>query len=283
MKSILVPTDFSKNALNAVKYAFAYAEVTKSKVILFHSYDNPTSGLNIPFADIHIDKNIACQEAEKDMLKLQNSLSKSFPNVKQTWIVEAGFGADEITDYVSAKKIKLVIMGTTGQGAVGRAFIGSTTTGVIADASCDVIVVPPKAKFKGINKVGFATDIEDANLKLAFEAVAFAKQFSARLTVIYVQDLKIYDVDATLRKMLDKVRKHTKYQNVSFYVGSDDNIANGLNLFIKKNKPDILSMVTHSRKFPETIWKKSWTKKMSYVISVPLLILHAKQPKDKDL
>lgn len=283
MKSILVPTDFSKNALNAVKYAFAYAEVTKSKVILFHSYDSPTSGLNIPFADIHMDKNIARKEAEKNILKLQTSLSKSFPNVKQTWIIEAGFGADEITDYVSAKKIKLVIMGTTGQGAVGRAFIGSTTSGVIADASCNVIVVPPKVKFKGINKVGFATDIEEANLKVAFEAVAFARQFSARLTVLYVQDLKISDVDATLRKMLDKVRKYTKYQNLSFYVGSDDNIANGLNLFIKKNKPDILSMVTHSRKFPETIWKKSWTKKMSHVISVPLLILHAKKPKNKDL
>ncbi len=277
MKSILVPTDFSKHALNAVKYAFAYAEVTKSKVILFHSYESPTSGLNIPFADIRIGKNAARREAEKKMVKLQASLSRSFPNVTHSRIVEAGYGADEITEYASVKKIRLVIMGATGQGALSRAFMGSTTSGVIAGVSCDILVVPPKAKFKGISKVGFATDTEASNLKVVFEAVAFARQFRALLTVIYVQRLKIPEVDTTLRKLVSKVRKHTQYRPISFYVGSDDNIANGLNVFIKKNKPDILSMVTHSRKFPETIWKRSWTKKMSHITSVPLLVLHAKK------
>ena len=279
MKTILVPTDFSKNALNAVKYALAYSEKIKSKVILFNSYDNPTALLNVPFADIHYDKQEARQGAELRMKKLIASLLKSFPNAKPKWIVQPGIASDNIVEYVKQNGIGLVIMGTTGQGAITRALIGSTTSSVIADASCTIIAVPPKAKFKGISKVAVATDLEKDNLLLASESVAFAKQFHAEITFIHVQDLEIVDAEDILQKMVDKIKKQTKYKKISFYLCRDSNIANGLDFFIKKNKPDVLSMVTHSRKFPETIWKTGWTNKMSNHISVPLLVFHTHKSK----
>jgi len=279
MRTILVPTDFSKNALNAVKFALAYSEKTKSKVILFNSYDNLTAGLNVPFSDIHYGKQEAKQGTEVRMKKLIASLLKSFPNAKPKWIVQPGIASDNIVEYVKQNSIGVVIMGTTGQGAIIRTLIGSTTSSVIADAACTIIAVPPKAKFKGINKVAVATDLEKDNLLVASESVAFAKQFHAEITFIHVQDLEIVDAKDVLQKMVDKIKKQTKYKKISFYVCRDSNIANGLNFFIKKNKPDVLSMVTHSRKFPETIWKTGWTNKMSNHISVPLLVLHTHKPK----
>lgn len=278
MKTILVPTDFSKNALNAVKYAFAHAEKTKSKIILFHSYDNPTSELNVPFSNIHYGKHEARKGAEVSMKKLMLSLLKSFPNAKPKWIVQPGIASDNIIKYVKQNKITLIIMGTTGQGAISRALIGSTTSSVIADAPCTIIAVPPKAKFKGINKIAIATDLEKDNLLTINESIAFAKQLHAEVTFIHVQDLELFDVENTLQKMVDKVKKQTKYKKISFYVCRDSNIATGLDFFIKSNKPDVLSMVTHGRKFPETIWKTGWTNKMSNHISIPLLILHTRKP-----
>jgi len=38
MKTILVPTDFSKIARNAIDYAVEIAKLTKAKLILFHVY-----------------------------------------------------------------------------------------------------------------------------------------------------------------------------------------------------------------------------------------------------
>lgn len=279
MKTILVPTDFSKNALNAVKYAIAYSQETKSKVILFHSYDEPTSTLNIPMADIHYGKQEARQGAEKEMKKLIDSLQKTNPGLKLKWIVQPGIGSHNIVDYVKENKIPLIIMGTTGQGAVTRAIVGSTTSSVIKNVPCTIIAVPPKAKFNGITKVAVATDLEKDNLVVVNEAVAFAKYLKAGITFIYVQDLAIFDAEAALEKMIAKLKTQSKYKNISYYVCRDSNVSDGLDYFIKKQKPDVLSMVTHGWKFPETIWKSSWTDKMSNHTSVPLLIFHTRKSK----
>lgn len=277
MKTILVPTDFSKNALNAIKYAFAYSEETKSKIILFNSYDSPTAELNIPFSHIHYGKQEARQGAEARMKKLIASLVKYFPNAKPKWVVLPGIASDNIIEFVKQNKMALIIMGTTGQGAITRTLIGSTTSSVITDAPCTIIAVPPKAKFKGINNVAVSTDLEKENLLTVNESVSFAKQFHAEITFIHVQNLGIFDAENELQKMIDKIKKQTKYKKISFYVCRGVNIANGLDFFIKKNKPDVLSMVTYSRKFPETIWKTGWTNKMSNHISVPLLVLHTRK------
>lgn len=279
MKTILVPTDFSKNALNAVKYAIVYSQETKSKIILFHSYDELTSPLNVPMADIHYGKQEARQIAERDMKKLIASLQKTNPALKLKWVVQPGIGSHNIVDYVRENNIPLIIMGTTGQGAITRAIVGSTTSHVIKNVPCTIIAVPPKAKFKGITKVAVATDLEKDNLVVVNEAVAFAKYLRAGITFIYVQDLAIFNAEAALEKMITKLKTQTKYKNISYYVCSDSNVADGLDYFIKKQKPDVLSMVTHGWKFPETIWKTSWTDKMSNHTSVPLLIFHTRKPK----
>lgn len=274
MKTILVPSDFSKNALNAVKYAFAYAESTTSNITLFHSYEEPINELNLPFLNTHYGKQEAKQAAEEKMKKLVTSLNKQFPHIKTKWLVVPGSASDNILEYTAQHKTPLIIIGTTGQGAITRALIGSTTARLITNTSCTILAVPPKAKFKGIRKIAIATDLEKEGLLASRAAVTFAKQFQAGITYIYVKDLNSYDVDTTLHNMMDKIKKETKYKNISLYICNDPNIKNGLDFFIKKHKPDVFSMVTHRRKFPEIIWKTSWTNKMANHVSVPLLVLH---------
>lgn len=280
MKTILVPTDFSKNAFNAVKYAFAYAEKTKSKIILFHSYENPTGELVIPFTTIvHIGKQEAKEGAELKMKKLIATLSKTFPNSKPKWVTQPGMASDNIIEYVKKNKIELIIMGTTGQGAVMRALVGSTTAKVITDVSCMIIAVPPKAKFKKIYQIAVATDLEKVSFFVANELISFAKQHHADVTFVHIQDLETYNTEELLQKMVDKIKKKMNYKKISTYVYSDSNVVDGLNLFVKRRKPEILSLISHGTKFPETIWKTSWTSKISNQTSIPLLVLHTLNPK----
>jgi nucleotide-binding universal stress UspA family protein len=274
MKTIIVTTDFSKNALNAVKYAFAYAEKTKSSLILYHAYITPTSELNLPLPGIHMGKQEAREGAEFQMKKVIASMVKLYPKAKAKWVVEPGIASDNIIKFIKKNKIDLLIMGTTGEGAISRALIGSTTSSIITNVPCTMIAVPPTAKFKGISKVIVATDLEKTNLSRAAESVTFAKQFQAEVKFVHIQDLGIFDAESILQKMTDSIKKEMKYKNISFNVYNDANIVEGLDLVIKKQKPDILSMMTYGRKFPETIWKTSWTNKMSNHTKIPLLVLH---------
>jgi nucleotide-binding universal stress UspA family protein len=276
MKTILVPTDFSKNALNAVKYAFAYAEATKSKVILFHAYDEPTTELDITFfGGYHYGKKEAKEDAENGMKKLVISLSNTFPTVKPKWVVQAGVASKTIIEYVKENDTNMIIMGTTGQNAIVRTLFGSTVSAIITNAPCTVIAVPPKVKFKQISKVALGVDLEKESLPAIMKSVAFAKQFKAEITFIHVQDLEIFDFEEELQKLVDKMKKQMKYKNISFYISKEADIVTGLSNFIKKKRPEILSMINYGRKFPKTIWEPSWTNKISNHLQVPLLVLHA--------
>jgi len=275
MKTILVPTDFSKNALNAVKYAFAFAQKTESTICLFHSFDSPTGELNIPFTNTHIGKMEGRQSAEQQMNKLATSLSKIFPEIKPQCIVESGLATDTIIHYIKKHKISIVILGTTGEGAIERSLFGSTTSGIINDAACTVIAVPPKAKFKGIYKVTVATDLEKHSLKAFSDSVVFAKQLNAEIEFVYIEDLNIFDATGILQKLVNEIKKNIGYDKVSFHVKVNSSIIEGLEEFVKKEKPDLLSMITHSRKFPETIWKRSITNIMSNHTSIPLVVFHS--------
>ncbi|HXU26954.1 MAG TPA: universal stress protein [Bacteroidia bacterium] len=278
MKTILVPTDYSKNALNAMKYAFAYAEATNSKIILFHAYEEPTTELDMPFfGGAHYGKKEAKENAEKDMRKLVNKLAKTFITTKPTYVVQPGIASDNILAYAEQNKISKIIMGTNGEHALIKTLFGSTASSIITNATCNVIAVPPKAKFKGIDKVVIGVDLENENFLATCEAVAFAKQFGAEITFIHVQDLELFDSETALEELAGKLEKQMKYKKISFYISREADIIDGLSDYIKKKKPDMLLMINYGRKFPETIWEPSWTNKMSNHLQVPLFVLHANQ------
>ena len=52
MKTILVPTDFSKSANNAAEYAANFAIATKAKILLFHVYNVPIIVSDVPVMTI---------------------------------------------------------------------------------------------------------------------------------------------------------------------------------------------------------------------------------------
>jgi len=274
MKTILVPTDFSKNALNAMKYAYAYAEKTQSKIVILHTYVNPTSDLIIPMTNLYYDKQEARIEAEEQVKKTVRILAKTFPNNKVKWLIQSGVASDHIVEYSIQHKISLIIMGTSGQGAVSRVLFGSTTSHVMANAHCDMMVIPPKARFIMPKKVAFATDLQKDNLMAAAASVALAKQFNAEMMLMMIQEQEFFDTEDMSRQMKITFRNYCRYKYMSFHVLLDTHIIHGLELFIKRHKPDVLAMATHSYKFPETIWKTSWTNKMANQIQVPLLVIH---------
>jgi nucleotide-binding universal stress UspA family protein len=63
MKTILVPTDFSKNAENALHFAIALAKQQKATLILLHAYQMPVAVSPVPFNLLILEKEEAKQDA----------------------------------------------------------------------------------------------------------------------------------------------------------------------------------------------------------------------------
>lgn len=66
-----------------------------------------------------------------------------------------------------------------------------------------------------------------------------------------------------------------KFNNMNLVVinGEKRNLIDAIGDFVKKNKPDMLVMLTYKRSFFDKIIHTSQTKEISYQLSVPLMAL----------
>ncbi len=279
MNLILCPTDFSKNATNAIRYAAALADGISARLIIMHVYDKPVMFSNAPLTRIaHASEQIKIN-AEKKINKLIGQLKKSHKNVNYEMLLKDGLAAEKLLSVAGKLSVDLIVMGATGTSKIGRLLIGSTTARIIRDAPCPVLSIPRNASFKGISKIVFATDLNEDNISSATMISLFAKKFDAEISFVFVDDKHLLHSDAQISSMTQRIRKRVKYPKISGYISKNTSVTKGIEYFLKKKPADILVMFTHARHFPESMFNSSITKMMSHQASIPLLAMkHEDRP-----
>jgi len=141
MKTIIIPTDFSPAATNAVNYGVDMALSIDASVLLLHVYNIPVAYGDVPVALISIDEMKKAAEDNIESLKrdLQHITSGKLQINTETRL---GSVIDELEDLCTEIQPFAVVMGTAGYSAVERTLFGSNTLKAIKHLSCPVICVP---------------------------------------------------------------------------------------------------------------------------------------------
>lgn len=278
MKKIFVATDFSDASENAVKYAATMAAQFGASLHLVHVYESPLFyTAEMPYSAIESAEDMAKTESEKKMDSMVQSLEAIYPELSVTPIIHRGISADTITEEAHAGGADLLVAGSTGAGVIERTLIGSTTTALINKSKCMVLIVPEKAKFKGVNTLVYATDLNVKNIESANLLLPMATGMNAELVFLFVDNKLHSDSEKISDEMAEKIKAHVIYPKTSGYVCTDPNVMDGISIFINKMKADMVAMVTHHRSFPRMLWDKSLTTKFSYHPEIPLLVIHDTQ------
>ena len=129
MNTILVPTDFSKNAKNALDYAIVLAKKESAKIILVHAFHvlYITPDLPVEFLADEID--IVETTANKQLKVLSEKVKSE--NLECEIINKQDFILDLILDVTKIKKPNLIVMGTKGASGLEEVFMGSNTAKII--------------------------------------------------------------------------------------------------------------------------------------------------------
>src|SRR5690606_13893685 len=102
MRKIIVPTDFSENAFNALKYAAQLFKHEKSEFFLLHAYADEVfnSSENISREFLEEQKAKVKQRVDKDLDDLRSRILELFPNSQHEFIPVSAFGLliDEVND-----------------------------------------------------------------------------------------------------------------------------------------------------------------------------------------
>ncbi|MBQ4820947.1 universal stress protein [Aquimarina sp. MMG016] len=147
MKRILVPTDFSINAYNALYYATRLFKNEPCKFYILNTFDAETHILTS-----RIDNHKDSSEYQKSLDNCKEKLTEVMHSiVRDTEDFDHSFETissskellESLKETIKNKDINIIVMGTKGATGAKGFFIGSNTANVIQKIKkCPVLAVP---------------------------------------------------------------------------------------------------------------------------------------------
>jgi len=277
MKNILLPTDFSDNALNAIQYAleFFLQETCTFHVIHVQKASHYTSDdLMVAPSNTSILQSVI-SDSKKKLNKLVEKLKVSYPNENYTFntIIDYDVFTDAIKQAVIANTIDFIIMGTNGATGASEVVFGSNTLNVIRKIDCPVIAIPQGYTFNSPKTILYAIDRYDTFiLKETTPLMNILAKYKPSLCILKIKnDELITAEELDLKKQLQVFFKNI---NHTFHTISNVPSALAIHSFVQIMDIDMTAMFIKKETFLERFLKGSETSKISYGTMVPLLIMH---------
>jgi len=274
MKTIIVPTDFSPIATNAMNFAADMAININASITLLHVYQVPVSMTEVPVVLVSADELRKSSEEKLEILK-QDLAHLTSGRIKIYTEARLGDISDELEDVCKHVEPFAVIMGTKGATGIERILFGSTTLTAIRHLKWPVIVVPPGKEYgTGIKKIGFACDFDKVVESTPIQFIKnMVKEFGAELHVLNVdhenKNFKPETPDESL--MLHTLLKDL---NAQYHFIDNEDIEDGINEFVETNNIDLLITIPKKHKLLEGLFKPSSTKQLVTRSHVPVMCVH---------
>ncbi|MEQ1587513.1 MAG: universal stress protein [Cyclobacteriaceae bacterium] len=273
MKTILIPTDFSANANNALEYAAEISHHAGASLHLLHVYTPIVSRSNIISALITDEVEDAKKEALDKLHIFRSTLESEYPGISCKTSVSVGEAVEEILNATKAINADLIIMGTLGASNLARTLFGSNTASVIEKSACPVLCVPAECTFKVPKRILFSTNFSYDDIQGVIKLVSIARPFKSEIMVGHIDTSTEEDAEeASMQKFVKEVELATNYPKFTQKIVSDHNVSMGLDLIIQEYEVDLVALSTHKRNFFEKFYNPSLTKKISLYSSIPILV-----------
>ena len=272
-KNILFPTDFSNNALNAIKYAL---ELFKNEKCTFYI-------LNATEIQVSVMSNLTNklletikEDSQKHLKELAKKLELASINSKfhfQT-ICSSKSLVSAITKSVIEHNIDLVVMGTKGATGAKEFFVGSNTNTIIKKMNfCPILVIPENLDFVIPTQIAFPTDFKRFFSNIELKPIKdLASLYNSKIRVVHinVED----DLDDIQENNLSALKQYLKKFTYSFHWIPDfTNKTKSICTFVDELDINMLVMVNYKHSFIENIIKEPVIKKVGFHPMIPFMVI----------
>lgn len=277
-KHILIPTDFSLNALNAIKYAFEVFKAEECTFYIFHAYYILASSKGNPMFPVpdEMEYNAARQLIVSEMNFLEKNVSaiSDNPNHQLQFDFEYGFLIDALKDKVVKENIDLIVMGTRGATNDRKVAYGRNAIDVMEKMrNCPVMAVPSNVKYKKFNEIIFPTNFEENyNLDDLKILKGIAKITSASIGIFHLGEERILNP----KQQQNKIFLEDQLRPVDFdcHFHSGENLLESLLRFVNDRNSSMICFVNRKHWFFGNIFSNPLIKSLGVHATVPILALH---------
>lgn len=258
---ILIPTDFSDNAYNALAFVYENFKREKLTVTLIHTIKQPSGSSSM----VRID-DLMMQDAEKGVAELKARLKSDF-DCEPGVLIRNGYLKDWIDNVSDSLPIDFIAMGTKGENDIASKWMGSVTESIIRTSKIPVLAIPVGYERSQIKNITIATEKEELPWS------SFLGELSGSLSALdgSISLLQIISNDkegvANTQKINDiDVRKVTVI---------DTDVVNGINSYISTGEVDMLCLYHSKNSRLDYLFNRSITKTICAKVELPLLVLPA--------
>ena len=279
MKRILLPTDFSKNSLNAIRYAVQLFKDEKCDFYLLNTY-TPTIYF-VEFLPVNPDysgfSDVIKDNLLNDLNEIKDNLNKEFNNSKHTFITIAAFNmlVLEIEELVKEREIDYIVMGTKGATGAKEVLFGSNTVHVLKNAKCPVLAIPSDFNFEAPHEILFPSDYGIDFLDRHIKPILnIATTFNSRVNILNVSTG--YDLTAKQEKNKKKLDNYFEGIAHLFHSFSYQEVSEAINKFQLKTRVNLLVMINNKHSFFENLFFKSTINQIGFHLNIPFLVIPSK-------
>jgi nucleotide-binding universal stress UspA family protein len=278
MKKILVPTDFSKNALKAITYASEIAQKTGATLYLMHAIE---PSINMATMQSDSSKPGVIKERSSKLKLSRDTVASIYPGVNVVTHLSGGNTVDSILAFSEKENVDLIIMGTTGASGLKKFFMGSVASGTIGKTNIPVLTIPAVYPMEEPDAILFATNHFEKDKKIIQKIMNISSLFSASVHVVVFKENDgekyadlIYN-EEQLNDYLRFLRETFPETDLKGELLEGYDFETALEKYSNEHGIDIISLVTYPKSFMEKILQKSVTRQMAFHSTTPILAIPA--------
>lgn len=263
MKTIIVPTDFSPAADNAMHYAARMAQQLQANLLLLHVYTIPVSMNDVPVLMISAEE--LKKGADEGLARSKNELATAYPDVPMKAESRLGDVTDELSEACKATDPIAVVMGSQGSSGFEQFLFGSTALSAIKHLRYPVIAVPANYAFKEIKNMVLAADLGPMEERAKEQLQKVVQLLNSHLHVVHVRSLDEAETEPpALVQQLASL-------SPTYHVIEDDNVSHGIQTYLQTTEADLLIVLPHEHNLMEKLFFKMHTKDLLKSAQVPVL------------
>jgi len=246
MYNILVPTDFSIKANNAIELAKKIAASTKGKVTLMHvvelpghshtSLEEETNNDNI--TDVYIVQLIEKSKRELKMLFEANNDGIC----EISMCIKSGDPFTMINSYVKSHHHDLIIAGDKGHSQFEDMLIGSLSDKLIRRLECPVITVKAPIPDRPIINIAYVANAKGDEERIMKYLKSFNQHFKAKIHLVWINTPSDFKDDIETFAWLSGIARDYNLENFEIAVHNHHDEEFGVVYFADQIKADIIAM-----------------------------------------
>jgi len=272
MKVILVATDYSKEAENAVEYAAAAARMVGARVVLFHLYKLSVHAMNSRLGPGSFDE--LYKASRKKLEDRAAEIAARYGiHAEADWHKDDFY--TELKQSIAYFNADILVLGMA-EKSLEQDMLGNTTTSVINRLRFPVLAIPSGVKFEGIRTILFAADIlRGVQLSVLQKVKEVAAGFGAEQVEIFHVSDKVKEIEkAGIRTSTENAFGEGVDGVRYFYKNVESNaVIREIQKELAEIKADMLIMVPNRYGFWGSLIHRSKTRIMASGSEVPLLSL----------